>query len=181
MMKYQFVVILFILIVTIFFVGNANAQEVTPEPTPTPTMVQYNLAFPGILPDNFLYKLKIFRDRIQLATTSDPKTRINLLLRFADKGILASAMLVDKHSWKLAKETALKGEHNMTLLTQEIYNLEEPTDQNFIKKLQTASQKHQEVLAKLIERAPEADKIVFGQVIDFSKRNQAEIEKFIEQ
>lgn len=180
-MKYQFVVLLFIFIATVFFVGNANAQEVTPESTPTPTIIQYDLAFPGILPDNFLYKLKVFRDKMQLIMISNPKERINFLLRLADKGMLASAMLVDKQAWKLAKETALKAEHNMTLLTPEMYNLEEPIDQELIEKLQTASLKHQEVLVTLRERVPADDQIVFSQIIDFSKRNQAEIEKYIEQ
>lgn len=155
-----------------------RAQE--PTPTPTPAIIQYDLAFPGILPDHPLYKLKILRDRMQLAMTSDPKARIHLLLRLADKRMLTTAMLVDKQSWKLAKETALKAEHNMTLLTPELYNLEEPIDRNLLQKLQTASLKHQEVLTTLLPRVPTDDQIVFQQVIDFSKRNQEEIEKFIE-
>lgn len=177
--KYFFI----FLIVATFFSFNLqknNAQETTSKINPNAEIIQYNLNFPGILPDNFLYKLKIFRDRVLLAMTSDTTSRINLLLKSADKGILASAMLVDKQSWKLAKETALKAEHNITLLTQEIYNLNEPIDQVLIKKLITASKKHQEVLTKLIERVPTDDQTVFRQVIDFSQRNQEEIEKFIE-
>lgn len=171
---------LIIVTAAIFFVNNVHAQEITPEPTPTPTIIQYDLAFPGILPDNFLYKLKILRDKLQLITMSDPNARINLLLKMADKSVLATAILVDKKEWKLAKETALKAENNMTLLTPEIAKLDEPIDQKLIKKLQTASLKHQEVFAKLQERASEEDKKVFTQVIEFSKRNQSEIEKFIE-
>lgn len=177
----QLNIILFILIIaTIFFVRNARAQEITPVPTPTPTIIQYDLTFPGMLPDNFLYKLKVMRDKIQLVITTEPIKRINLLLRLADKGILASAMLIDKKDWKLAKETALKAENYMTLLTPELSRLDEPIDQKLLKKLQIASQKHQEVFAKLQERAEDKDKKKFTQLIDFSKRNQSEIEKFIE-
>lgn len=121
------------------------------------------------------------RDRLQLLVTPDPKKRIDLLLQMADKGILASAILIDKNEWKLAKETVLKAENNMTLLTPELSNLEDPIDQKLVKNLKTASQKHQEVLAKLEQRASEGDKAVFAQVIDFSKRNESEIEKYIEQ
>lgn len=156
------------------------AQEATPEPTPTPTIIQYDLAFPGMLPDHPLFKLKILRDRMQLAMTSDPEARIRLLLRFADKRMLAAAILVDKHSWKLAKETVLKAEHYITLLIPEFYNLEQPLDQKLLQKFQTASLKHQEVLAKLRERVPADDQIVFSQVIEFSQRNQSEIENLIE-
>lgn len=183
-MKHQFIVlfILFIIItLAIFGVNNVHAQEITQQPTPTPTIVQYDLAFPGILPDNFLYKLKVLRDKIQLIVTTDPKKRIELLLQLADKGVLASAMLVDKKEWTLAKETVLKAENNMTLLSPEIYRLDDPIDQKLLKKIQRASQKHQEVLAKLRERASGETQTVFSQVIDFSKRNQSEIEKFIEQ
>lgn len=173
-----------IILTSVLFLTSVNkilAQDISPEPTPMPTIVQYDLAFPGILPDNFLYKLKVLRDKIQLVVTTDPKKRIHLLLQIADKGILASAMLVDKKEWNLAKETVLKAENNMTLLTPEIFRLDDPIDQKLLKKLQTASQKHQEVLAKLRERAPGDTQTVFSQVIEFSKRNQSEIEKFIEQ
>lgn len=178
--KYQFLSAFIIITAAIFFVNNIHAQEITPEPTPTPTIIQYDLAFPGLLPDNFLYKLKVLRDKLQLITTSDPNKKIGLLLNMADKGVLATAMLVDKKEWKLAKETALKAENNMTLLTPEIAGLNEPIDQKLIQKLQTASLKHQEVFAKLQERIPGEDKNVFVQVTEFSKRNQSEIEKFIE-
>lgn len=170
---------LFILVLAVLFpVGNVFAKNITP--TPTPAIIQYDLAYPGILPGNFLYKVKVFRDKVQLTMTTDPKKRIDLLLKQADKGILASAMLVDKQQWNLATETALKAEHKMTLLTPEISYMEEPIDQNFLKKLQTASLKHQEVFAKLRERVPTESQLVFSQVIEFSKRNQSEIEKYIE-
>lgn len=162
----------------LFSVESVHAQE--PTPTPTPTVIQYDLAFPGMLPDHPLYKVKVLRDKLQLITTIDPTKRINLLLHFADKGMLAGAILVDKSQWRLAKETLLKAEHNMTLLTPEFYKLEEPIDQALLKKVQTASLKHQEVLSKLRQRVPTDDQTVFSQVIDFSKRNQSEIEKYIE-
>lgn len=179
MRKNCFIALLIIITAAWFRVDSVNAQEISP--IPTPTVIQYDLAFPGILPDHPLYKIKVFRDKLRLVVTTDPTKRIDLLLHFADKGILAGAILVDKNQWQLAKETALKAEHNMTILTPELYKLEEPIDQALLKKLQTASLKHQEVLSKLRERVPADDQTVFSQVIDFSKRNQSEIEKYIEQ
>lgn len=181
-MKKYILLFLDAILFSVFVRGIAYAQptQTTTKSAPMNVFVQYDLAFPGILPAHPFYKVKVFRDKLRLVITSDPKKRIDLLLHFADKGILASAMLVDKNQWKKAVETAFKAEHNMTLLTPELYKLEEPIDQALLKKLQTASLKHQEVLLKLRERVPPDDKAAFSQIIDFSKRNQSEIEKYIE-
>ena len=182
---YQYITLFFIIIVGLLSQRNIYAQKkfVSPAVTDTPisTIIQYDLAFPGILPGNIFYKLKVLRDKIQLIMTTDARKRINLLLHFADKGVLASAMLVDKKNWKLAEETALKAENNMTLLTPEISRLSDPVDQVLLEKLQTASLKHQEIFISLKERVPTDAQLIFSQVIDFSKRNQSEIEKYIEQ
>lgn len=161
--------------------SKALAKDILQTPTSTTSAaqtIQYDLAFPGILPDNFLYKVKVFRDKIQLVMTTDSTKRIELLLKNADKGILATAMLVDKKEYNIAKETALKAENNMTLLTPEISRLEEPIDQSLINKLKTASLKHQEVLTSLLVRVPQDTQIVFSQVIDFSKRNLEQIDLY---
>src|SRR3989344_1722168 len=104
---YQYITLFFIIIVGLLSQRNIYAQKkfVSPAVTDTPisTIIQYDLAFPGILPGNIFYKLKVLRDKIQLIMTTDARKRINLLLHFADKGVLASAMLVDKKNWKLAE------------------------------------------------------------------------------
>jgi len=53
--------LLLLVLLFIFRAGNVQAQEITPTPSPTPTFIKYDLAFPGILPDNKLYKLKVLR------------------------------------------------------------------------------------------------------------------------
>lgn len=151
--------------------------EEKPTPTPKPT-IQYNLAYPGILPDNPLFKLKVLRDKITAATISDPRKKIEFYLLQTDKGILAAAMLVDKNKIDLAKQTALKAEHNYTLLTHQLYNLPKKPNTKFFKKLKTASLKHQEVLSSFIKRVPKKDQKVFRQVVDFSKRNWESVEKY---
>ena len=172
----------FLLIVTIVLIllttNRAIAQELSPTPTPTPEIIKYDLAFPGILPDNPLYKLKILRDKISASLISDPKKKVEYYLLQTDKGILASAILVDKNKVDLAKETALKAENNMTLLTYELGNLPNKTNDPLFDKLKTASLKHQEVLRGLVKRVPEKDRNTFQTVIDFSKRNWKTIEDF---
>ena len=147
-------------------------------PTNAQQYVQYDLAFPGMLPDHPLYKLKVLRDRIKALYISDPKIKADFYLHLADKGILATAMLVDKHEIKLAQETALKAEHNMTLLTQELAKFEDLPNASLLTKWTTASLKHQEVLTDLLLRIPQDQQDIFKQVIDFSKRNLIQIQNY---
>ena len=141
-------------------------------------IIKYDLAYPGMLPDNPLYKLKVVREKIVASLISDPNKKIAFYLLQADKGILATAMLIDKNKIDLALQTALKAENNYTLLTQELYRFRQKPDANFFKKLKTAALKHQEVLASLIKRVPEKNKQAFANIIYFSQRNLETIEEY---
>lgn len=160
------------------------SQEATPttsqeNQTSSPSaIIKYNLAYPGILPDNSLYKLKVLRNKIIALVISDPRKRIDFYLLSTDKGILASAILVDKGKIDLAIRTALKAEHNYTLIGQEVYRIEQRPDDSFFKKLQTASLKHQEVLLSLAKRVPNDQAKTFLTIVDFSKRNWKTIEEY---
>ena len=87
-------------------------------------------------------------------------------------------MLVDKGLIDLSLQTALKAEHNYTLLTQELYRLPKAPKEELYKKLNTASLKHQEVLASLVKRVPKEKQETFLTVIDFSKRNWKSVEEY---
>src|SRR3989338_3347246 len=126
--------------------------------------IQYNLAYPGILPDNPLYKLKQLRDKITNFLISDPKKKVEFYLLQADKGILATAMLIDKE--------------NIALLNNEFPKMPKKPDNSLFEKLKTASLKHQEVLNSLIERVSKDKQKTFVTVLDFSKRNLQTLEKY---
>lgn len=140
--------------------------------------VKYDLAYPGMLPDNRLYKLKLIRDKITNFLISDPRRKVDFYLLQADKGILATAMLVDKNKTDLADQTALRSEHNMTLINMQIPALRKKPDNAFFKKLITASKKHQEVLSSLVKRLPKKKQDTFIMVLNFSKSNLATLERF---
>lgn len=175
----------------LFLASNAFAKEIaeindiTPTLSPvgssTATFIKYNLAYPGMLPDNPLYKLKVLRDKISVGLISDPQKKIDFYLLQTNKGILAAAMLIDKKKIALAKETALKAEHNFTLITYQLWTLDEKPNDAFFDKLKTASFKHQEVLNSLIKRVSSSEAKTFQTVIDFSKRNWQTIEEYKKQ
>ncbi len=141
-------------------------------------IIKYDLAYPGILPDSPLYKIKVIRNKIIDFLINDPMKKINFYLLNADKGILASAILIDKHEIKLSEETLLKAENNFTLLTFQLGRLAKKPDDAFFKRLTDASLKHQEVITSMIKRVPENDKKVFEQVLSFSKRNLQTIKDY---
>lgn len=172
-MKKIHLLTLFALFAFLLSAGTIKADESTAS-----TTIKYDLAYPGILPDNPLYKIKVLRDKISTILIQDPAKKAEFYLLQADKGILAAAMLVDKNKIDLAEKTALKAENNVTLLTYEFYKFAEKPKANFFKKLKTASLKHQEVLASLIKRVSEDQKGAFQRVINFSKTNVQTIGKF---
>lgn len=180
----------FILVCFFVFSTSAQAKEyaetstgsqeiVSPlSPTPTPTTINYDLAFPGMLPDSPLYKLKVLRDKIIAASIFNPLKKIDFYILQTDKGILAAAMLIDKNKIDLAQETALKAENNFTLISTQLYMLPKKPNNDFFKRLETAGLKHQEVLRSIIARVPQDKQKTFENVIEFSKRNLQTIEEY---
>jgi hypothetical protein len=150
----------------------------TPTPSPAPVAVEYYLAFPGKLPDHPLYKLKVLRDKLIERTIQDPNKKVTFYLLQADKGILAAAMLIDKQNYTLAGVTALKAEHNMTVITSYLDQIDSIRDPELLAKIKTASRKHQEVLGMLITRVPTDTQAVLQTVLEFSHRNLGTIEQF---
>lgn len=167
-----------IILLTLFiflFAGSTFAQEVRSTPTPTP--VKYDLAFPGMLPDHPLYKVKVLRDKVMLMLTRDPMKKAQYHLLLADKRIHMAAMLVDKGKIELAKETALKGENEYTLLVFLFKDVVKKPDKDFYNRLEKAALKHQGVLMQIVKKVDKKDKKDFETVIYFSNVNLEELRK----
>lgn len=82
--------------------------------SPTPTPVEYTLPYPGILPDNPLYKIKTFRDKLISFLISDPLKKAEFDLLQSDKRLAGAMYLLQNNSQKnaaLAIDTISKGEN----------------------------------------------------------------------
>jgi len=148
-----------------------NLNTIASEPASQSAVIEYNLAFPGILPDHPLYKLKTLRNKVFLALIANPQKKTDWLLRETDKGILAAAMLIDKQKYALAIQTAYKAEHNYTLITYEMKKMLIRPDDEYFLNLKLAALKHQEVLRSLLTRVPEEKQKDLRTIIEFSERN----------
>ncbi len=135
---------------------------------------EYSLAWPGILPDSKIYKLKVLRNKIIYRMIISPVKKVEFDLLMADKTIYASKLLVDKGGIVLAKDTALKGENYYSILVQD-YNKSllqgKKIPQDLDRKINLAAIKHQAVFADLESRVSEGDKGTFKVVNNFSKIN----------
>jgi len=85
--------------------SNTDVVTITPEPSPT---VEYNLAYPGILPDSPLHFLKAIRDRIIGFLINDPLKKAEFNLLTSDKRLYASQLLLNKNKQDLAFTTLSK-------------------------------------------------------------------------
>jgi len=134
----------------------------------------YILAWPGILPDHPLYKLKVLRNKIIYKIIIDPVKKVEFDLLMADKTIYASKLLVDKGETALAKDTALKGENYYSMLAQD-YNhalLKGKKIPSLLdSKIILAAKKHQEIFKEMENVFSEEDKKTFRIVNNFSKIN----------
>lgn len=171
-------VLAWVLLTPSFTIAVDLNQSTDASPSATMSFIQYDLAFPGILPDHPFYKLKVLRDKVVAFFTRDANKKALLYLKLADKGILASAMLVDKGNIDLSAETALKAEHNMTLITTYLPWTSRQKDPSLLTTLKLASTKHQEVLKSLVARVPPEKQQTYQTVLEFSSRNLETIQRF---
>lgn len=134
----------------------------------------YMLAWPGILPDNRLYKLKVLRNKIIARIIISPVKKVEYDLLMADKTIYASKILIEKGKIQLAKDTALKGENYYSMLVQD-YNHAKLKGKKIPpaldKKITLAAIKHQEIFTDLESKVNGEDKETFKIVNNFSKIN----------
>lgn len=92
------------------------AQEVATDTAflATPSSeVNYDLAYPGILPDNPLYFLKAFRDRVVSLLITDTMKKVEFMVLTSDKRMFAGLMLLEKEKYDLGIETLSKSNNYM--------------------------------------------------------------------
>jgi hypothetical protein len=156
--------------------------ETTAEPSPEATVspepkVDYYLPYPGILPDSFLYPLKMVRDRILLILTFDPVQKAERLLLFADKRLKAGEALIEGGKEELGLETLSKGEK---YLEQAIVQAERAKTAGkettaLYEKLAQASLKHQEVLGNLILKVPSETQTIFQELMKYPQQGYEKV------
>lgn len=153
-----------------FFIASAISNNQTSKATAG----EYFFPWPGILPDNKFYKVKVLRNKIIERLIINPVKKVEFDLLMADKTIYASKLLMEKGQVALAKETALKGENYYSMLVQDYnralqeYDTVPPV---LDRRITQAASEHQKIFKQLEKSASGKDKETFQIVIKFSQIN----------
>ena len=119
-----------------------------------PQRVNYELPYPGMLPDNPFYFLKMARDGIVKLLINDSVKRARFSLLNGEKRMYAGKMLVDKSKDQLAVTTISKSNNYMLEGLDAIRAARKQNAKNldirpFLQQFQTATQKHQEMMGDM--------------------------------
>jgi len=133
--------------------------------------VDYALAWPGILPDHFLYPVKMIRDRIWLFLTNDVSKKGEALLKMADKRIWSAQMLLEKGKEELAISTASKSEKYLERAADQVRIAEEKGKDVVAlrERLLLAGRKHEEVLMGMSEKVSDSSKQIIDGMLETTR------------
>lgn len=119
--------------------------------------VNYELPYPGMLPDNPFYFLKVARDTIVKALINDSFKKAQFSLLTGQKRLYAGKMLIDKGNTNLANETIAKSNNYLhealgAIEDAKKENPKSPDIRPFLDQFRTVTLKHTEILDELIKR-----------------------------
>lgn len=135
------------------------SEESISRPNPVPT-IDYQLPYPGILPDNPLYSLKTIRDKITGVLIGNPLKKAEFNLLKADTLLSAALTLMEqKKSYSRVFKTIEKAEN---YFEEAVTKTREAKAQGidtreFMKKLSLSSTKHQEIIKKTEKKLSKED------------------------
>lgn len=145
--------------------------------------IDYTLPYPGLLPDNPLYPLKMLRDRIILFLINDSAKRTEYYLLQADKRLQAGVFLYRKDPSKLelSLDTLGKAEQYFSKAVYEVEKVrkERKDAGGLLNNLQRASLKHEEVLLLFEKNVPQEYKNRVRILIENTRKYQQTVNKFI--
>lgn len=150
-----FLTFLFLSSNAIFAQEDLSIKEgaITPTLPEIKKIVDYQLPYPGLLPDNPLYFAKAIRDAVVDFLISSPLKKADFYLLQADKRLNAGVYLVKlgESKYNLAQSTISKGQN---YFEKAISKAEEAKRQgmdikDLARRLSDSSKKHQEVLKSL--------------------------------
>lgn len=116
--------------------------------------VDYVLPYPGILPDNPLYFLKVARDNFVSFLVTNPVKKSFYYLLLADKRLASGKVLIETGKIDLGVTTIVSGEKYLSKAVDQfaVTNKNDAGYDDLKAKLRIASEKHLQVMEQLSAR-----------------------------
>ncbi len=158
------------------FLATSNAVPLHAQTISFEKVIDYQLPYPGLLPDNPLYVFKEMRDNMQVMTAPGPLEKSKAQLQIADKNMAAAVELSAKGKHQLAGERIAKAQQFIAkiiaTMTSQATTAKVSQDQrtDFKTTLSKANMKHREAIESLMRNTPS------GQVEQLEKLRQKNIE-----
>jgi hypothetical protein len=132
------------------YAQTVSSRSATVSEVSASAAADYQLAYPGLLPDNPLYFLKVIRDNLTAFFISKPLDKASFDLLQSDKDVEASYLLVTREQGKgnLAIQTFSKSQDYFEDAIKQTTNARKQgySIHDISKKLVVANKKHEQIL-----------------------------------
>jgi hypothetical protein len=159
-MKRIFIAIVIGLAIYVLSPVTSRAQTIT---TFEAKILDYQLPYPGLLPDNPLYFVKDMRDSFLLFVAQDDLDRARVHLLLSDKSLAAAEPLAKKGKHQMSVEMVQKSQESFAKIPAIVTNAKDKngkaltSDQKkeFLDQLRKANLKHRETIEDLMKEMPQ--------------------------
>lgn len=166
-------VVITLIFLAIFFVSGSLsfAKEITPTsspsatPTPKVEAINYELPYPGLLPDNPLYFLKAARDRVIQFLISDPVKKAEFNLLSSDKRTSTALHLINKNKDDMGVLYISKGNNYMHMAIIDAKNSGERA-KTVLDRIKTSIKKHEEVIGSVLSSVDKTNRTKLQQELN---------------
>lgn len=150
-MKKFFTSCVLALAILITIVPVSQAQTIT---TLQQKVIDYQLPYPGLLPDNPLYFIKQIRDSFMLFMAHDEAQKLEVYLQISDKNLSAGVELAKKGRHKLSVAMVEEAENRFDSIVEKLKKEKTPHPE-FVATLKKANLKHRETIENLMKDMPQ--------------------------
>lgn len=151
-----------------FFASFVLAQEATPTASGT------EIYTPRLLPDNPLYFLKSWKERVELFLAQTPEAKAEKYTELATRRIAEAKMMIRKNKHQFVAKLMEKHDENLGKAKEKIKEAQEKGRdiERVLAIVAEATSQHLNILAEVYEKVPESAKSAIEKAIEVSSRGK---------
>lgn len=121
-------------------------------------VMDYQLPYPGLLPDNPLYLIKSLRNSVLLLVTTDDLEKAKIMLNLSDKRMAMAKPLADKGKLSMSVESVIEAEELFERMLPVVAKIEDQNKRSeFLIEIKKANLKHREEIETLMKEIPQGE------------------------